>query len=62
MAKRESFLTTAEAVEFSNISARTLRRRVANGELRAYRSGRLIRYKQSDLEAMFTATDSWAVK
>lgn len=62
MAIKAPYLTTAEAVEYTGVSERTLRRRVAKGELRAYRSGRLIRYKQSDLEAMFTATDSWAVK
>lgn len=62
MAIKAPYLTTAEAVEYTGISERTLRRRVATGQLNQYRSGRAVRYKQSDLDAMFTATNSWAVK
>lgn len=54
-------LTPAEAAEHTGLSARTLRRDVATGKLRAYRRGRTLRYKVEDLEKLFTATYSWAV-
>lgn len=46
-------LTLAEAATFYGVSARTLRRRIAEGRLTAYRIGpRAIRVSADDLEAL----------
>ena len=51
---RRQFETLARAAERTGLSTRTLRRRIAAGDLPAYRSGRrLIRVKASDLDRLF---------
>lgn len=55
-----TYLTLKEAAEYAACSVDTLRRRIRAGELVAHRSGRLIRVKRSDLDAMLTPTSRWA--
>ncbi|MBT9257201.1 helix-turn-helix domain-containing protein [Phycicoccus sp. MAQZ13P-2] len=43
----------ASAARRTGVSVKTLRRRVAAGELSAYRSGRLIRVEVSAVDALF---------
>ncbi len=43
----------ATAARRTGVSVKTLRRRIAAGELSAYRSGRLIRVVASDVDALF---------
>lgn len=59
MTIHDPFLTVAEAAEYTKCGPRTLRRRVAEGRLTAYRSGKMIRYKRSDLDQMFAPTTQW---
>ncbi|WP_404347543.1 excisionase family DNA-binding protein [Phycicoccus jejuensis] len=43
----------ATAARRTGVSVKTLRRRIAAGELSAYRSGRLIRVVAGDVDALF---------
>jgi len=47
-----SFETLAHAAERTGVSVRTLRRRINDGELTAYRTGRLIRVEPSDVDGL----------
>jgi len=55
-APRPAASRTWRSVEFGasylDVSTRTIRRKIANGELRAYRVGGLIRIDQADLDAL----------
>lgn len=52
-AKPGAFISLAAAADVLGISAHTLRRRIAAGELPAFRTGkRIIRIRVSDLESM----------
>lgn len=53
------YITLTEAAELVSLNPRTLRKKVATGELRAYRMGRTLRFKPEDVEALFTPTDAW---
>ena len=53
-------LTLEQAAEQWQISPRTLRRRIAEGRLTAYRHGRAIRLKPEDVDALFTPTNKWS--
>lgn len=57
---KDSYMTLEQGAEYTNFGTRTLRRYIAEGKLVAYRAGRAIRLKKSDLDALFTRTDSWA--
>ena len=47
-------LSIAQAAEILGLSTKTIRRRIATGDLPAYRNGRrLIRVKASDLNRLF---------
>ena len=47
-------LSPNQAAELLGLSVRTIRRRIASGQLPAYRSGRkVIRIKTSDLDSIF---------
>lgn len=47
------WIPQAEAAEYLGVTDRTLRRYVASGDLPAYRLGpRLLRFRQSDLDAL----------
>jgi excisionase family DNA binding protein len=51
--KPGAFISLTKAAEMLSISVPTLRRRIAAGELPAFRSGRrIIRIRVSDLEAI----------
>ncbi len=51
---RPSYLTLAEAADLMSVSVRTLRRRIADGTIPAYRCGRrVIRVRIDDLELAF---------
>lgn len=52
-------LTLEQAAEQWQVSPRTLRRRIAEGRLTAYRDGRAIRLKPEDVDALFTPTNKW---
>lgn len=52
----EKLLTQAEAATLTGLSLATIRRRIASGDLRAYRLGpRCIRVDRDDLAAMYRA-------
>lgn len=55
----KKYITLAQAAELVGLHPRTLRKKVASGELRAYRMGRTLRFKPEDVEALFTPTDAW---
>ncbi len=61
--KPGAFISMTQAAEMLNISVPTLRRRIAAGELPAFRSGRrIIRIRISDLEKILRrvpSVDSW---
>lgn len=52
--------TIEQASEYTQLSARTLRRYIAEGRLVAYRAGRAIRLKPEDVDALFTPTNKWS--
>lgn len=62
-AKPGVFISLNEAAEVLGISVRTLRRRIAAGELPAFRSGRrIIRVRVADLDRILRrvpSTDRW---
>jgi len=49
---RRGWGTIDQAAEYLNTSRQTIRRRIADGTLKAYRFGREIRIKLDDLDAM----------
>lgn len=53
MQETTKLISLREAASRWGISVKTLRRRITDGELTAYRSGQLIRVKTSDVDAMF---------
>jgi excisionase family DNA binding protein len=51
---RTQYLSLAEAAELMSVSVKTLRRRIADGTLPAYRCGRrVIRIRLDDLDHVF---------
>ena len=50
--ERPRWLSITGAAVWVSLSAKTIRRRLAAGELRAYRCGKTIRITTDDLEAM----------
>lgn len=46
-------LSIAQAAEILGLSTKTIRRRIATGDLPAYRSRRMIRVKTADLDRLF---------
>ena len=49
-ANRRSYESLSTAAERTGVSIRTLRRRIACGQLAAYRTGRLIRVDPEDVD------------
>lgn len=49
----KSYLSLAQAATYTDLSAKTLRRRIAEGSLPAYRTGRLIKIRREDLDGLF---------
>lgn len=58
--KHQQYETVPQAAERTGMGQRTLRRHIAEGRLRAYRAGRLIRLRPEDVDALFTPTNAWA--
>lgn len=55
---RPRWLSITGAAHWVSLSAKTIRRKIAAGELRAYRCGKTIRIKTDDLEAMMRPVPS----
>lgn len=53
------YLSMNEATAYTGLCSRTLRRAIADGSLRAYRAGRVWRFKKRDLDAMFAVNHQW---
>lgn len=58
----EQLLSLKEAADRVGVSVKTIRRRIADGQLPAYRTGRILRIKRADLEALMQPVNPWAVK
>jgi excisionase family DNA binding protein len=56
--ERPRWLSITGAAVWVSLSAKTICRKVAAGELRAYRCGKTIRIKTDDLEAMMRPVPS----
>ena len=56
--ERPRWLSITGAAAWVSMSAKTIRRKIAAGELRAYRCGKTIRIKTDDLEAMMRPVPS----
>lgn len=57
--KPDTYISMSQAADMLSISVPTLRRRIAAGELAAFRSGRrIIRIRVSDLEKMLRRVPS----
>lgn len=54
---RARLLTLAEGADYAGVHPKTLRRRIARGDLPAYRMphGRALRVKLDDIDALFRA-------
>lgn len=48
-----TYLSLAEAADVMSVSVKTIRRRVSDGTIPAYRCGRTIRVQLEDLQAAF---------
>ena len=55
---RPRWLSIPGAASWVSVSVKTIRRRIAAGDLRAYRCGKSIRVKTDDLEAMMRTVPS----
>ncbi|MBI4615037.1 MAG: helix-turn-helix domain-containing protein [Planctomycetes bacterium] len=53
------YMTIAEAAQKLRVSIATIRRRIRAGRLRAYRNGRLLRIRESDLVALAEARQAY---
>ena len=53
------YRTIQQEAERVGLSVRTLRRYIADGRLRAYKTGRVLRIRPQDTDELFTATDNW---
>lgn len=54
------YLSLQEAADRVGVSVKTLRRRIAEGKLPAYRSGRIIRVRAADVDEMMQPVNPWA--
>lgn len=48
-----TYLSLAEAADVMSVSVKTIRRRISDGTIPAYRCGRTIRVQLDDLQAAF---------
>ena len=48
-----TYLSLTEAAEIMSLSVKTIRRRISDGTIPAYRCGRTIRVRLEDLQAAF---------
>lgn len=56
----QHYETLQQAAKRIQLGERTLRRYIAEGKLTAYRTGRAIRLKPQDVDALFTPTNQWS--
>lgn len=54
------YLSLKEAADRWGVSSKTLRRRIAEGKLPAYGSGRIIRVRAADVDEMMQPLNPWA--
>lgn len=52
-AKGSKYVSLVEAADLMSVSVKTVRRRIADGTLPAYRCGRVIRVRLDDLDLAF---------
>lgn len=52
-------LRIADAADILGVSSDTIRRRIADGRLRAVKSGRIVRIDERDLQAFIAASRRW---
>lgn len=58
MSRRAEYLSPAEVAEVLGVSVNTIKRRIYDGDLRAYRLGRQLRVKRADLDALLVPVQS----
>jgi excisionase family DNA binding protein len=56
------YLSLADAATYTDLSVKTLRRRIADGTLPAYRTGRLIKIRRDDLDVLFRQIPNGATR
>ena len=54
----EKWYTTEQAAEIQQCSMSTIRRRLKSGDLKALKSGKIIRIPESSIKAMMKRTDA----
>jgi len=62
MTRTLGFIGLAEAAAYTDLSTKTLRRRIADGSLPAYRTGRLIKIRREDLDGLFRQIPNGATR
>jgi len=58
----KGYLSLAQAATYADLSTKTLRRRIADGTLPAYRTGRLIKIRREDLDGLFRQIPNGATR
>ena len=58
----EGYVSLTDAATYTDLSTKTLRRRIADGTLPAYRAGRLIKIRCEDLNALFRQIPNGATR
>lgn len=58
MSRRAEYLSPAEVAEVLGVSVNTIKRRIYDGDLPAYRLGRQLRVKRADLDALLVPVQS----
>lgn len=56
------YLSLADAATYADLSVKTVRRRIADGTLPAYRAGRLIKVRREDLDVLFRQIPNGATR
>jgi excisionase family DNA binding protein len=58
----EGYVSLTEAAAYTDLSTKTLRRRIADGTLPAFRTGRLIKVRREDLDVLFRLIPNGATR
>jgi excisionase family DNA binding protein len=56
------YLSLTDAATYADLSVKTVRRRIADGTLPAYRTGRLIKIRREDLDGLFRQIPNGATR
>lgn len=56
------YVSLTEAAAYTDLSTKTLRRRIADGTLPAFRAGRLIKIRRDDLDVLFRQIPNGATR